>query len=207
MAARPGLRRATTVRWTWPLSPLAALAALATLVPGPTCAAPAAPSAASEPPGFWTGPINSPVPATISGGKVIHARKLSLLIKDSSAAVIVDVSNAPRKPENLPSSSTWMPLPHPAIPGAIWIPGAGLGEPPPAVDKFYRERLAQATANDLGRTIVLYCHAKCWLSWNGAKRAIQYGYTHVYWFPDGIEGWRKAQQPTKVIEPEPVPEK
>jgi PQQ-dependent catabolism-associated CXXCW motif protein len=161
-------------------------------------------AAVPEPRGFWTGPINSPVPKTISGGKVIHARKLAALLKGGSA-VVVDVSNAPRRPENLAASSRWLPVPHPAIPGAVWIPGAGLGEPPAPVDKYYRERLAKATGGDLERTLVIYCHAKCWLSWNGARRAIQYGYHHVYWFPDGIEGWRKAKLPTTVVEPEATP--
>jgi PQQ-dependent catabolism-associated CXXCW motif protein len=161
-------------------------------------------AAPPEPEGFWTGSINSPVPGTISGGKVIHVKRLAALLRDGSA-VVVDVSNAPRRPENLPPSSTWLPVPHPAIPGAIWIPGAGLGEPPASVDKYYRERLATATGGDMGRTLVIYCHEKCWLSWNGAKRAIRYGYHNVYWFPDGIEGWRKAKLPTRVVEPDATP--
>ncbi|HZO22309.1 MAG TPA: rhodanese-like domain-containing protein [Steroidobacteraceae bacterium] len=161
-------------------------------------------AAAPEPAGFWTGPVNSPVPATVRGGKVIHARKLSELLK-GRRAVIVDVSNAPRRPENLPASTPWLPLPHQAIPGAIWIPGAGLGAIPGPIEKFYRERLASATGSDTSRTVVVYCHARCWLSWNGAKRAIQYGYRNVYWFPDGIEGWRAAHLPTRVIAPEPTP--
>jgi PQQ-dependent catabolism-associated CXXCW motif protein len=160
--------------------------------------------AAPEPGGFWTGAINSPVPRTIAGGKVIHSRKLAGLLSKATV-VVVDVSNAPRRPDNLPSTSTWLPVPHPAIKGAIWIPGAGLGELPADVDRYYRERLAKATGNDMGRAIVVYCHEKCWLSWNGAKRAIQYGYREVYWFPDGIEGWRKAGLPTQVVTAEPVP--
>jgi PQQ-dependent catabolism-associated CXXCW motif protein len=174
-------------------------------------ALPATPPA--EPPGFWTGPVNDPVPATVQGGKVIHTQQLAALLEKrstpfaspTSAVVIVDVSNGPRRPDNLPASSTWLPLPHQGIPGALWIPGAGLGEPPPTVDAYFRERLAEATGHDLAKTLVVYCHEKCWLSWNGAKRAIQYGYRSVYWYPDGIEGWRKAKMPTAVIRPEPVP--
>jgi PQQ-dependent catabolism-associated CXXCW motif protein len=161
----------------------------------------AAVAAPVEPEGFWNGPVNDPVPHTIKGGKVIHTHALVALLKDKDA-VVIDVSNAPRRPENLPASTTWLPLPHRAIPGAIWIPGAGLGEPPPPLDKYFRERLAKATGNDSGRPVVLYCHQRCWLSWNGAKRAIQYGYRNVYWFPDGIEGWRKAKLPTAVVQPE-----
>lgn len=161
---------------------------------------------AQEPAGFWSGPVNDPVPGTIKGGKVIHARELAALLKArAGAAIVIDVSNAPRRPDNLPATSTWLPLPHQAIPGAIWIPGAGLGEPPPSLDTYFRERLANATGNDLAKTLVLYCHERCWLSWNGAKRAILYGYRNVYWFPEGIEGWRKAKLPTAVVQPEATP--
>ena len=116
--------------------------------------------------------------------------------------VVADVSDSPHRPENLSATTTWLPVPHQGIPGAIWIPGAGLGAPPARVEQFYKERLAKATGNDLTRPLVLYCHEKCWLSWNGAKRAIGYGYRNVYWFPEGIEGWRKAQLPTRVLQPE-----
>jgi len=99
----------------------------------------------------------------------------------------------------------WLPLPHRAIPGSVWIPGAGLGEIPPAVDNFFRQRLSAATGGDLSRRLVIYCHEKCWLSWNAAKRAISYGYRNVYWFSEGVEGWKAAGFPTAVVEPEAAP--
>jgi PQQ-dependent catabolism-associated CXXCW motif protein len=159
---------------------------------------------AAEPSGYWSGPINNPVPTTIAGGKVIRAPALAALVKRGDA-VIIDVSNAPRRPDGLAPSAPWLPLPHQAVPDAIWIPGAGEGELSGPVDQYYRDRLAAATRNDRRRTIVVYCHERCWLSWNGAKRAISYGYRHVYWFPDGIEGWRAAGFKTVVVTPEPVP--
>jgi PQQ-dependent catabolism-associated CXXCW motif protein len=180
--------------------------AAATSTPEPVAPAKDKKTADHEPDGFWTGPVNDPVPATIKGGKVIHTQDLAALLKKKGTdAVVVDVSNAPRKPDNLPPTTTWLPVPHPAIPGAIWIPGAGLGAPTPPIDQFFRQRLAAATGNDMQRPLILYCHEKCWLSWNGAKRAIQYGYRNVYWFPDGIEGWRKAKLPTAVVQPEATP--
>jgi PQQ-dependent catabolism-associated CXXCW motif protein len=162
--------------------------------------------AAPEPQGYWTGPINSTVPVTISGGNVIHdAHDLQALIK-RGGVVIMDVSNAPRRPENMAPGAPWLPLPHHAIPGSLWIPGVGLGEVPPSVDTFFRDRLAAATGGDLTRRVVIYCHETCWLSWNAAKRAIHYGYRNVYWFRDGIEGWKAAGLPTAVIKPEAEPE-
>jgi PQQ-dependent catabolism-associated CXXCW motif protein len=159
--------------------------------------------AAPEPSGYWTGPINSAVPHTIAGGSVIHASRLSVLL--NRGATVVDVSGAPRRPDNMATGAPWLPLPHQAIPGAIWIPGAGLGDIPASVDKYYRDRLSIATGNDLNHVLVIYCHERCWLSWNGAKRAISYGYRKVYWFPDGIEGWRAAGHKAAVIQPEPTP--
>ena len=48
--------------------------------------------------------------------------------------------------------------------------------------------------------VLVYCHEKCWLSWNAAKRALSYGYKHVYWFPEGIEGWTAANHPTVIVQ-------
>lgn len=156
---------------------------------------------ASEPTGYWTGPINSPVPATLTGGKVINtARELRTLLT-RPGTIVVDVSNAPRRPDNLAAGAPWLPLPHQAIPGTLWIPGAGLGEIPPPLDDFFRQQLATASGNDLSRRLVIYCHQTCWLSWNAAKRAIAYGYRNVYWYRDGIEGWKAAQFPTATVEP------
>jgi PQQ-dependent catabolism-associated CXXCW motif protein len=167
---------------------------------------PAAASPAPEPEGFWTGPINSAVPATIAGGRVVsNAHRLRSLLKRRET-IIVDVSNAPRRPDNLATGAPWLPLPHRAIPGSLWIPGAGLGQVPATVDEFFRKQLATATGNDLARQVIVYCHRTCWLSWNAAKRAIGYGYRHVYWYRDGIEGWQAAHFPTAVIEPRVAPE-
>jgi PQQ-dependent catabolism-associated CXXCW motif protein len=92
-----------------------------------------------------------------------------------------------------------MPPPHPVIPGSLWVAGAGAGVIEPHVEKLYKQRLAEATSNDLSHPIVVYCHERCWLSWNAAKRAIRYGYRKVYWFPDGIEGWRAAGFETATL--------
>jgi PQQ-dependent catabolism-associated CXXCW motif protein len=190
-------------------SPMLAVAAdtptaATTQPPAPSPAATTSP--APEPQGFWTGPINSAVPATLAGGKVIHsAHQLQSLLK-RPMTVILDVSNAPRRPDNLATGAPWLPLPHQAIPGSLWIPGAGLGDIPPAVDDFFRKQLATATADDVSRRVIVYCHQTCWLSWNAAKRAIGYGYRNVYWYRDGIEGWKAAHFPTAVIEPRIAPE-
>ncbi|HEY5103359.1 MAG TPA: hypothetical protein VII70_11300, partial [Steroidobacteraceae bacterium] len=79
-----------------------------------------------EPPGYWMGPAKGPVAATIQGGKVIHTHALAAKLK-ADAVLVVDVSDAPRRPAELSAGTIWLPVPHPAIPGGVWIPGAGLG--------------------------------------------------------------------------------
>ena len=150
-----------------------------------------------EPAGFWTGPINSAVPATIAGGKVIHAAELEQLLKHSRPLVI-DVSNEPERPPGMAADAPWLPLPQKVIPGSEWMPGAGMADIAPETDALFRKLLSQTAGDDLDHPVVIYCHERCWLSWNAAKRAIGYGYRSVHWFPEGVEGWRAAGHATVV---------
>jgi sulfur-oxidizing protein SoxY len=167
--------------------------------PGPSAAAAAPESHVAEPTDFWLGPVNAPVPGTLSGGTVIRANDLATLLKQRQA-VVVDVSSSQQRPEKLAPQAVWMPPPHPLIPGSLWIAGAGAGAIDANTEKLYRQQLAEATSHNLDHPVVVYCHERCWLSWNAAKRAIRYGYRKVYWFPDGIEGWRAAGYETATAD-------
>ena len=150
-----------------------------------------------EPTGFWRGDTDAPVPASIQGGQVVQLAGLQKLIQ-SGNALIVDVSTAPRK-------TGWTRTRCPLAAGAassaapsLVDTGCGSGGPrvTPEFDAFLRDRIGAAARGDHDRPVVVYCHKRCWLSWNGAKRLIAYGYRQVYWYPDGIEGWRAAKLPT-----------
>jgi rhodanese-related sulfurtransferase len=39
------------------------------------------------------------------------------------------------------------------------------------------------------------------MSWNVAKRAIEHGYTRIYWYPDGVDGWAFEGWPLEPMEP------
>jgi PQQ-dependent catabolism-associated CXXCW motif protein len=71
----------------------------------------------------------------------------------------------------------------------------------PETDVLFRKLLSQATGGDHDHVVVIYCHERCWLSWNAAKRAIGYGYRRVHWFPEGVEGWRAAGNTTATAKP------
>lgn len=182
----------------WCAAGLWLLAACLPGAPG-TATAAAAAAAVQEPAGYWTGEINGPVPATLEGGRVLHAREAAAWLKQPGA-IVIDVSNAPRRPPELAPGAPWLPLPHRALPGAVWLPGVGAGETELKLAAYYRERLSALTGGDLDAPLLVYCHERCWLSWNAAKRAVSFGYRRVAWFPDGIEGWTAAGYPSAVVE-------
>jgi PQQ-dependent catabolism-associated CXXCW motif protein len=156
---------------------------------------------AAEPEGFWEGNVDAPTPSTLHGGTVVHVEDVGTLLRQGQA-VVIDVSNTPRRPAELAPGAPWLPLPHRAISDALWLPGVGAGALSQEVDDFYRSRLERATAGNFDVPLVVYCHEKCWLSWNAAKRAIAYGYRRVFWFPEGIEGWTAAGRQTLVVLPQ-----
>jgi PQQ-dependent catabolism-associated CXXCW motif protein len=163
---------------------------------------PAAATPVPEPQGYWLGADHGATPDRITGGTVIHTAALAALIKRQSVSII-DVSAMPRRPEGLSPNTPWMPLPHSVISGAVWLPDLGDSVLSPVRDSWLRDRLAALSGRD--RPLVLYCHPQCWRSWNAAKRAISFGHSQVYWYPDGIEGWQSAGLPTSRAVEEPPP--
>jgi PQQ-dependent catabolism-associated CXXCW motif protein len=149
-------------------------------------------SAVPEPSGYWTGPNQGDTPMTVAGATVIHTAQLAKLIAKKDKPVLIDVSPAPPPPPDLPPGTVFMPPPHRDIPGSVWLQEAGRGEISGEAEDLYRGTIQRLTGGNLAKPVVLYCHPKCWLSWNAAKRAVSFGYRHVYWYPDGIEGWREA---------------
>ena len=110
----------------------------------------------AEPEGYWEGNVDAPTPSTLHGGRVIHVEQVEALLRQGKA-VVIDVSNTPRRPAELAPGAPWLPLPHRALPDALWLPGVGAGALTPEVDDFYRRRLERATAGNVDMPLVVYC--------------------------------------------------
>jgi rhodanese-related sulfurtransferase len=41
------------------------------------------------------------------------------------------------------------------------------------------------------------------MSWNAAKRALEWGYKSVIWFSEGTDAWQEAGYDLKRVEPVP----
>jgi PQQ-dependent catabolism-associated CXXCW motif protein len=157
-----------------------------------------------EPQGYRMDDYRTPTPETVAGGVVLDTDAAYELWK-SGSAVWIDVLPAPRRPANLPISALWMPVPHRDIPDSLWLPDIGRGALSPELETYFRDHLEAATRGQRDTAIVFYCLADCWMSWNAAKRAAAWGYTRVYWYPDGTDGWEAAKLPLAETEPVPGP--
>ncbi|MFC5441991.1 PQQ-dependent catabolism-associated CXXCW motif protein [Rhizobium halophytocola] len=154
-----------------------------------------------EPDGYRMDSYKAPVPTTLGGATVVDIEAAHALWEARTAAFI-DVLPRPPKPKNLPDGTVWHEKPRLSIPGAIWLPNTGYGDIADETLTYFRAGLEKATGGDPTRPVLFFCLTDCWMSWNAAKRALENGYSHVYWMPDGSDGWAAAGFETVAVEPE-----
>lgn len=162
-------------------------------------AAEAAAAGVPEPDGYRGEPYQAEVPDTLAGAEVIgddaaHALWLS--------GVVGFVDALPRAPKpELPAGTVWHETPHTSIPGALWLPNTGYGELAPETLDYLRAGLEAVTQGDPGAPVVAFCKRDCWMSWNAARRAVELGYTRVFWYPEGVDGWAARGWTLDITEP------
>jgi PQQ-dependent catabolism-associated CXXCW motif protein len=159
-----------------------------------------------EPEGYRMDHYRDPVPASLAGASVVGPEEAYGLWEAGGVAFIDVLPQAP-KPANLPEGTIWRDKPRDSIPGALWLPNVGYGALADVTDAYFREGLAAATGGDLSHPVLFFCLDECWMSWNAAKRALEeYGYSEVYWLPEGTDGWSFMDYPLERVTPkEPQP--
>lgn len=173
-----------------------ALALLAALVP-----AGAGAQTVPEPSDYRGEPYRSPVPATLAGAQVIDVDQAMALHQDGRAAFIDVLPRNAMRPQGLPEGTIWNEPPHVSIPGAVWLWNTGYQGQAPAEEQRLRDGLDAARADDPDRPLVIFCRTDCWMSWNAAKRAVEWGYDPVLWFPGGTDAWMQAGGELVTVEP------
>jgi PQQ-dependent catabolism-associated CXXCW motif protein len=143
-------------------------------------------------------------PLTLKGARVASTAEAEALWKAKSAAFIDVLPQLP-KPKDLPEGTVWRDKPRSDIPGSVWLADVGYGALAPEMDEYFRNGLAAATGGDPAKTVVIYCKANCWMSWNAAKRALAYGYKSVVWYREGTDGWAEKGLPLENKTPVPRP--
>lgn len=159
----------------------------------------------AEPEGYRGKPYRAPVPDTLAGATVLSTDSAYRTWK-RGAARFVDVLPRLPKPAKLPEGTVWRDKARHSIPGSIWLPNVGYQTIPEIDAVYFSQHLETVTAGDKSQPVVIFCQANCWMSWNAAKRAIEYGYTDISWYPDGTDGWRAAGYQLERVEPEARPD-
>jgi PQQ-dependent catabolism-associated CXXCW motif protein len=152
-----------------------------------------------EPAGYRTENYKAQVPKTLEGATVMGTEEVAAL-QEQKSAVFFDVMPRLPKPA-LPAGTIWRDTPRMNIPSSIWLANVGYGEITKETEAYFQAGLAAHTDGDKSRKIVIYCMTDCWMSWNAAKRAIEWGYTAVIWHPDGADGWERSNRPLVIARP------
>jgi len=155
-----------------------------------------------EPDGYRDEPYRGPVPETLKGGTVVSAEEAHALWEAGETAFIDVLPRAP-KPKNLPEGTIWRDKTRLSIPGSMWLPNVGYARIAEPTADYFRSGLEKATGGDMAHSVLFFCLDECWMSWNAAKRALEYGYETVYWFPEGTDVWTFEDFPVEEVKPEP----
>ena len=157
---------------------------------------------APEPAGYRMTDFRAAVPLTLKGARVLSSDEAADLW-NKNGAIFLDVYPQAPKPPNLPAGTFWRDPVHRSIEGALWLPNVGYGALSDEMDKHFRQALETLSKGKRDAPLVFFCLKNCWMSWNAAKRALEYGYTDVMWFRDGTDGWQELGYPLAEVKKYP----
>jgi PQQ-dependent catabolism-associated CXXCW motif protein len=126
--------------------------------------------------------VGSRTPMNIPGGRVVTTPELARAFNSGQEFLLVD---ALKDQHSL------------TIQGADRIPEAGFaGSYTDATQRGLSAQLQELTDDDLDFIVVFFCQgAECWESYNASLRAINLGYTSVFWYRGGLAAWQEAGLP------------
>ncbi len=154
--------------------------------------------------GYRIAHYRAAVPDTVKGGTRVDLDRVDALIKEG--AILLDVMPSEGAGPD-PATGQWrLSRPHSSIPGSTWLPDVGRGRITPAFEDYLARNLETLTSADKARAIIVFCQSDCWMAWNAVQRIAALGYSTLYWFPEGTDGWvewgdRKLTPATPVTFP------
>jgi len=153
--------------------------------------------------GFRIKHYRAATPDDVPGGIRVEIDELEKILV-AEDVVLVDVMPATGAGYD-PKTGVWrLARTHEHIPGSTWLPDVGRGLISDELDAYFRTNLDRLTGGDKARPLVIYCQSDCWMGWNAVQRAAGYGYATIYWYPDGIDGWRDWEKPFAPAKAVPV---
>jgi PQQ-dependent catabolism-associated CXXCW motif protein len=160
----------------------------------------AAAETVAEPPDYRMEDYRAPVPATLKGAVVVSTDEARALW-EKKQAIFFDVMPRIPKPDKLPAGTIWRDKVRMDIAGSIWLSNVGYGALSAEMSAYFHGSLSAGTKGDKSVKILFYCMTDCWMSWNAAKRAVEWGYSDVVWYPKGADGWSASGLPLVEAKP------
>lgn len=145
----------------------------------------------------------APTPCDLPGAQVVSAKQLKSLVKEQDP-VLIDAMPLIRTGETDFTGRWTVPEPRENIPDSVWLPNIGHGVLDDEMTAYFQDNLKLVTGGDRHRPVVFYCFVDCWMSWNAAKRALEFGYRRVIWYPEGTDGWKAIDAPLSPSSPVPL---
>jgi PQQ-dependent catabolism-associated CXXCW motif protein len=135
--------------------------------------------------------FDAPTPTHIERAHTVTTRELQAMLNSPQPPVLIDVIGGQQS----------VSLPH-----AVWLRDAGVGRHlDDDVQAWFDLHLSQLTGRDKSHPVVFFCASRmCWLAHNATLRAIDLGYTNVYWYRGGRDSWQAAGLPMSPVDPPPV---
>lgn len=152
--------------------------------------------------GYRIDRYRAPVPEAPAGVRRIEVAEVRALL--AKGVAVLDVTPVRARGWD-PATGRWLPSEaHEHVPGTRWYPETGRGTLDPDIEAWFRKVAERESRGDRNATLVTYCLADCWMSWNAARRLREWGYVNVLWFATGADGWREAGLPLVPATPEPM---
>lgn len=137
--------------------------------------------------GFRIAHYRAAVPESVKGATRVDLDKVDALLKDG--AVLLDVMPSEGAGPD-PATGAWrLSRPHQTIPGATWLPDVGRGKITAEFDAYLKRNVEALSGGDKTKALIIFCQSDCWMAWNAVQRIAALGYTALYWFPEGTDGW------------------
>lgn len=148
--------------------------------------------------GYRLDRYRSPTPDTIEGIQTISTPDLKAALGASPTPVVIDVINSEYRASRFIETK-----PHYSVPGAYWLPNTGRGEMNQQWLDYLASNVRKLTHSKHNYPVIVMCKSDCWLSWNAARRLRAAGFTHLYWYKNGIDSWQNAGLPVEAVTPVP----
>ncbi|TCD24430.1 PQQ-dependent catabolism-associated CXXCW motif protein [Pseudomonas sp. IC_126] len=147
--------------------------------------------------GYRQAHYRSPTPAAVEGAQTLDTASLQSLLAEQPNVVLVDVYRRQWLAGRFIDTEA-----HTNLPGSVWLPNTGDGALATEWADYFARNLARISRGRFDQPLVFYCRSDCWLGWNATRRAQALGYTNLYWYRDGVDGWEQANLPLNPATPE-----